>query len=849
MASSREERMQQRMRGAQRHQLQDASFDLFLSLPESIAVPAESSPSQNTADGPGPAIASPPANDVRTTPSAKRRRLNGGARNVASVGDNDVVRDSPNARLLSGPLDQPVEEEIGESPADAPGSGRRRSVIAVDGAAATSRTAALQQLLSNTDNGWSTGSKTAKNMDIVTSSSPLAARGAKKQPASVRETVSPPRQRSDTSEAAEADELSPELSTIMDVSLTGGRSDLGLASAIDSAVHNARTTEKKSKTKADVGRMLSKLVKPKQGNSADAVDELSSPVLSIILESSPNYLMSSSIAASSSPLARKSTVGTRTALNARSSKTSRLSVESRASDAATPPAATSGRQRSLRTSPSEELDELSPEQSSTMIMPPPVARRAVGRIRRKDSEVPSLSPISRPIRRVLLQPEPSTALTGQPSVPVLPQSNGRSPRLSNISETSANVDVGAEENEEAEEIDALEAAKTIGRKRPQRSSVHSPSPELGSDHRQAESGTQLAAATEAGGKPAAAKRHHRRQLQEQSLSLQNRQRPAKSKKQPAKRNRRRAADDSEAEAEDDGSQDEEGREGSGRAGKTNRRGPPVPIVVQRYSQFGRKTRDARAGSAANSNDEGVSEADEEGDELAAAGADIAFANRSGVNAVDVLAQICEDIVEQKLQALQEKQHEARQQQLQADDGDRNQAAAILKEIAVSRRALESFQQEVRARLLTQAVAVDALHALRKRVSAAHKDKLALRQEILRIRAERDQVALRMDALRAQHQGRVHEAMKTATISATMHDIDLAVEQGSAAPELTATHQKAADLANLELVVRRITAHMSGSSGSLHSGGTLQQITDFNDFLERTATMLEGRRASARAVAV
>lgn len=83
----------------------------------------------------------------------------------------------------------------------------------------------------------------------------------------------------------------------------------------------------------------------------------------------------------------------------------------------------------------------------------------------------------------------------------------------------------------------------------------------------------------------------------------------------------------------------------------------------------------------------------------------------------------------------------------------------------------------------------------------------------------------------------------------MHDIDLAVEQGRAAPELTAAQQKAADLANLELVVRRITAQMSGGSGSLHSGGTLQQITDFNDFLERTATVLEGRRASARAVAV
>lgn len=761
--------MQQRMRGAQRHQLQDASFDLFPSLPETANPPAESIPSQDTTDRPGPTIVSPPATGVRTTPSTKRRRLDGEARNFASAGDSNVVREPPNVRLSSVPFERSVEEEIGESPADAPGSGRRRSVIAVDGAAATSRTAALQQLLSSTDNDRSTRSKTkwtAETTDHVTSSSPLAARGAKKQLASVRESPSPPRRRSGTNEAGEADEadeLSPELSTIMDVSLTGGRADLDLSSAINSTVHNARKTQKNTNKKADAGHMLSKLVKSKQGDSTDAIDELSSPVLSIILESSPNISMSSSIAASSSPLARKSTVGTRTARNPRSSRTSRLSVESRASDAATPPTTAPGKQRSQQTSPTEELDELSPEQSSITILQQPVARRAIGRTRRKDSEVPSSSPISRPTRRVPLQSEPSPALTGQPSVSMLPQSNRRSPRLSNISESSANVSEGAEsegaeENEEAEEIDALEAAKTIGRKRPRRSSVRSLSPELGSGHRQAESGTQSAAATKAGGKPPAAKRHHRRQLQEQSLSVQNPQRPAKSKRQPAKRKRNRATDDFEAEAEDGGSQGEEGQENNGRASKSNRRGPPVPIVVQRYSQFGRKSRGARAGSAANDNESDVDEADEEGDELAAAGADIAFANRSGVNAVDVLAQICEDIVEQKLQALQEKQHQARQQQLEADGGDKNQTAAILKEVAVSRRALESFRHEVRMRLLTQAVAVDALHALRKRVSVAHKEKLALRQEILRIRAERDQVALRMDALRAQHQDRVHEAM-------------------------------------------------------------------------------------------
>lgn len=40
--------------------------------------------------------------------------------------------------------------------------------------------------------------------------------------------------------------------------------------------------------------------------------------------------------------------------------------------------------------------------------------------------------------------------------------------------------------------------------------------------------------------------------------------------------------------------------------------------------------------------------------------------------------------------------------------------------------------------------------LKKRLRASQKEKRSLRDEILRLRAERDQVALRMDVLRMKH---------------------------------------------------------------------------------------------------
>lgn len=600
----------------------------------------------------------------------------------------------------------------------------------------------------------------------------------------------------------------------------------------------ATVVEEETQTKRSTrSGVFSKLAKSKQAG-ANAADELSSPTLNAVLES-PDNINSGGMIPSSSPLARKSTAEARAARTAaRASRASRLSGESQTSQASesTPQnAAGKGKENA----PEEEPDELSPEQNQSQQRPSPLSpttRRAGSRTQRA-SVVPSSSPLSRPAKRMPLQPP--TSSPRQPAV--APRRRGRPPAKAKATEETVEEEAGeeaAEEEEQAEEIDALEAAKTIGRKRARRGGVHEPSPELGSDPKQAEAEGEQPETGNANDdtteRPAAKRR--RRQNQDQSPATQKQPRPPKTTKAKAPAKRKRQRDDT---GENDGedSQGEEDLEGVGKAG----RGAPVPITVQRFSTLRRKSRGARAND---DNDDA-----DDNDELAVGGADLPFANRSGVNAVDVLAQICEDIVEQRLQSLYERHQELRQQQAEArPGGNSGELAAARKEAIVARRALESFQHELRTRLLEQAVAVDTLHALRKRVRAAQKNKLALREEILRIRAERDQVALRMDALRAQHQDRVGKAMKTANISSTMHDIDLAVEQGRAAPELTAAQKKNADLANLELAVRRITEQVNGGTGNLHGGGTLQQIIEFNAFLERTAAVLEGRKLPPKVAA-
>ncbi|KAH9237974.1 hypothetical protein K456DRAFT_1828587, partial [Colletotrichum gloeosporioides 23] len=204
--------------------------------------------------------------------------------------------------------------------------------------------------------------------------------------------------------------------------------------------------------------------------------------------------------------------------------------------------------------------------------------------------------------------------------------------------------------------------------------------------------------------------------------------------------------------------------------------------------------------------------------------DIPFTSRGGVNTVDVLTTMCEEVLGTSLETLKE--------------GMRNaEDAATKKERRVQMRALEAYQEELRNRFLQHTILLDTLHNLRKRVRSVQKERITLRDEIMRIRAERDQVAVRKDSVRIKHDKVKEEALNQLSLSSQMHDIDLAVERGRAAPELGPAEKKTAELANLEILISRITDQACTQSDT---GGTLKQIKDFNAFLERAAVALEGR---------
>ncbi|KAL5091844.1 hypothetical protein Trisim1_002656 [Trichoderma cf. simile WF8] len=204
--------------------------------------------------------------------------------------------------------------------------------------------------------------------------------------------------------------------------------------------------------------------------------------------------------------------------------------------------------------------------------------------------------------------------------------------------------------------------------------------------------------------------------------------------------------------------------------------------------------------------------------------EMAFVNHGGESVIDVFAQVCDEVISSTLEQLQEVAGNA-------------EDPAKKKEYRIKTRAIEAYREELKSRFLQHAIHLNHWHSLRKRVRHVQKERMALREEIMRIKAEREQVALRMDAIRIKHEADSRESKYCLDASSLMHDVELAVEQGREAPELSRAAQREAELANLELLVSRVSEQASSSS---FTGGMLKQVKEFNSFLERAAMALESR---------
>ncbi|KAK8851479.1 AT hook domain-containing protein [Apiospora arundinis] len=706
MAESREERMQQRMRGAGRHEVADESFGLILPVEE------EESPEPSSPDQPTPEPAAPEPAAVPEPPALE-------------------PEPEPEPEL---PL-QPAPEITPESvPRSAPNTSAKRRHLVSD----TPRAQQRQQQQPVSDRTRSSArsrpstqpsSRTRLDPYEIEPESPLQ-RAATSPP---QITVEEPRDVSDATEVPAAVPRPTSRGSVSSRLSSGGYhvAEEVTESPADAPGSGHRRRVRISQGLATQSAQLQRAVLLEEEKGHGGEMTTSSPLARKTRTSAATTRTSTRSALAGSP-----DLGEDPTPTARSSRRSNSSIASGS-------AGSGGSRRSTRNAvPSDPIEPSSPipqaeSRRKAQAQVKAKAKNSKGtheEVSKKVKEAPQLKPKSKP------KPKPNPKPKGSEAV-------------------AADV----EEAQEAEEVEVDEVARRIGRKRPRASPPREASPEL--DARETEP------------EPPAKKRRQRRSQES----------PAKQSQPKAPKTKTKAKEKTGAKAHRRRSDTE-----------------PIPIGVQRYTKLQR-----------------IDEDDSDADILTA---DIPFTNRGGVNVVDVLSQICEEVIEANLATLQEAAVKA-------------ENAPMKKEYRAKLRALEAFQEELRTRLLEHTIALDTMHSLKKRVRSIQKEKITLRNEILRVRAEREQVALKMDAVRLQHEVDSKDSLQQLGLSASMHDIELAVDHGRSAPELTPSEQKMAELANLELLVSQVAGQAcAGGDGS----GNLKQIHDFNAFLERAAAALEMR---------
>ncbi|KAL3475199.1 hypothetical protein BJX99DRAFT_162989 [Aspergillus californicus] len=192
--------------------------------------------------------------------------------------------------------------------------------------------------------------------------------------------------------------------------------------------------------------------------------------------------------------------------------------------------------------------------------------------------------------------------------------------------------------------------------------------------------------------------------------------------------------------------------------------------------------------------------------------------RGGVNAADVLAQICRETLEKTLTTLK--------------NGIANEANTGKRaEWTLRRKAVEAFGAELEGRLFELSEVLDSNFMLSAKLKKAKRNMMDRRNRLDQLRKEREAVALRMDAVRREHAKEEQAGKARSTINRSLHNLDLALERGQTGTDEQLT-------AGLEFRLRSVAQAVS-STASGSQGGLLNQIKMFNAELEAAARDLEG----------
>ncbi|MCJ1390607.1 hypothetical protein MMC18_003468 [Xylographa bjoerkii] len=192
-----------------------------------------------------------------------------------------------------------------------------------------------------------------------------------------------------------------------------------------------------------------------------------------------------------------------------------------------------------------------------------------------------------------------------------------------------------------------------------------------------------------------------------------------------------------------------------------------------------------------------------------------FPKKSGVNAIDVLSQICREMIAKSIDTL--KQNAGKEQnQRRKSEWQRKS------------KVVEMFGDELDARLFQMTEAIDNSHGLTTRLRQANKTRTTKRDALIDIKRQREEIAIEMDAVRAQHEKATKIAQDENDLDTMIQDIELAVQRGRAAQLAGGAEENEEEGVGLELRLRKVATEVSSVGG----GGLLERVKGFNALMEK-----------------
>ncbi|KGO76517.1 hypothetical protein PITC_087960 [Penicillium italicum] len=286
--------------------------------------------------------------------------------------------------------------------------------------------------------------------------------------------------------------------------------------------------------------------------------------------------------------------------------------------------------------------------------------------------------------------------------------------------------------------------------------------------------------------------------------------PKSQRSRPGKKAKRAVEPEPEPEAETEYQPEPEPTQEQPRRKTREPRGETVPVTVYRLANV-----NSLGGAASTANGSGDEE--ESADELTTHQR-AKMPNRGGVNPADVLSQICRETLEKTLNTLK--------------DGIANEANATRRaEWSRKRKAVEVFGQELESRLMDLSGILDSNFVLGVQLKKTKREMMDLRNHLYRVRRERENIALQMDAVRSRHIEGEKAKLSRSTISNSLHSLELALDRNKQRSDSAADSST-----DLEFMLRTVADVSSRAPGA--QGGLLNQIRAFNAQLEATIGRLE-----------